>query len=187
VLVEVGVNPAAPFGSILFDRPSDRGERDDPSMFGDLNLDQVLAAVAAGRDEYELMPFFRAPLRDVRAVEYRHEVQRDLEDEAVAGAVAEFADRMRDMRQHLAQADKLRNRYQKEHWFLAATSIYRQAVAGLADALAAHDPATLFLRAERRPDGGHTFRLPPGEPLPTSYGQDLYQSVFGTADQTAPV
>jgi hypothetical protein len=28
VLVEVGVNPAAPSGSILFDRPSDRGERD---------------------------------------------------------------------------------------------------------------------------------------------------------------
>jgi len=48
-----------------------------------------------------------------------------------------------------------------------------------------HDPAMLFLRAERRPDGSRTFRLPPGEPLPTSYGQDLYQSVFRTADQAA--
>jgi DNA mismatch repair ATPase MutS len=47
-----------------------------------------------------------------------------------------------------------------------------------------HDPATLFLRAERQPDGHRTFRLPPGEPLPTSYGQDLYQQVFGAADQT---
>jgi hypothetical protein len=44
-----------------------------------------------------------------------------------------------------------------------------------------HDPATLFLRAERQPDGHRTFRLPPGEPLPTSYGQDLYQQVFGAA------
>jgi DNA mismatch repair ATPase MutS len=35
---------------------------------------------------------------------------------------------------------------------------------------AQHDPATLFLRAERQPDGRRTFRLPPGEPLPTSYG-----------------
>jgi hypothetical protein len=52
---------------------------------------------------------------------------------------------------------------------------------------ATHDPATLFLRAERRPDGHRTFRLPPGEPLPTSYGQDLYQSVFGTADKAAQV
>jgi DNA mismatch repair ATPase MutS len=50
---------------------------------------------------------------------------------------------------------------------------------------AQQDPAMLFLRAERRPDGHRTFRLPPGEPLPTSYGQDLYQSVFGTADQAA--
>jgi hypothetical protein len=51
---------------------------------------------------------------------------------------------------------------------------------------ARHDPAMVFLRAERRDDGHRTFRLPPGEPLPTSYGQDLYQSVFETADQTAP-
>jgi hypothetical protein len=46
---------------------------------------------------------------------------------------------------------------------------------------ARHDPAALFLRAERQPDGHRTFRVPPGEPLPTSYGQDLYQQVFGTA------
>jgi hypothetical protein len=48
---------------------------------------------------------------------------------------------------------------------------------------AQHDPATLFLRAERQPDGRRTFRLPAGEPLPTSYGEDLYQQVFGPADQ----
>jgi len=50
---------------------------------------------------------------------------------------------------------------------------------------AAHDPAALFLRAERRPDGQRTFRVPPGEPLPTSYGEDLYRQVFGSADQAA--
>ena len=44
---------------------------------------------------------------------------------------------------------------------------------------AEHDPGILFLRAERQPDGHRTFRLPPGEPLPTSYGEDLYQEVFG--------
>jgi MutS domain V len=52
---------------------------------------------------------------------------------------------------------------------------------------AAHDPGALFLRAERRPDGQRTFRVPPGEPLPTSYGEDLYQQVFGTADTEARV
>jgi hypothetical protein len=32
-----------------------------------------------------------------------------------------------------------------------------------------------FLRAERRADGTRTFRLVPGEPLETSYGEDMYQ------------
>ncbi len=44
----------------------------------------------------------------------------------------------------------------------------------------------LFLRAERQPDGTRTFRLSDGEPLPTSYGEDLYRQVFGTAYQTTP-
>lgn len=39
----------------------------------------------------------------------------------------------------------------------------------------------LFLRAERRPDGRRTFRLGPGEPLPTSFGEDSYRRVFGIA------
>ncbi len=39
----------------------------------------------------------------------------------------------------------------------------------------------LFLRAERLPDGRRTFRLIEGEPLPTSYGVDLYRRIFGGA------
>ena len=38
---------------------------------------------------------------------------------------------------------------------------------------------TLFLRAERYSDGRRTFKLLEGEPLPTSYGQDLYDRIFG--------
>jgi MutS domain V len=37
----------------------------------------------------------------------------------------------------------------------------------------------LFLRAQRKPDGQRTFKLPEGEPLSTSYGEDLYRQVFG--------
>jgi len=36
----------------------------------------------------------------------------------------------------------------------------------------------LFLRAERRDDGTRTFRLVEGEPLETSYGEDLYREIF---------
>lgn len=46
-----------------------------------------------------------------------------------------------------------------------------------------HDPADLFLQAERRPDGLRTFRLTPGQPEPTSYGEDSFQQIFGVATQ----
>ncbi|MDG7016673.1 MAG: DNA mismatch repair protein MutS [Nitrososphaerota archaeon] len=42
----------------------------------------------------------------------------------------------------------------------------------------------LFLRAERKPDGTRTFRMVEGEPLSTSYGQDLYKQIFEVAEQT---
>ena len=38
--------------------------------------------------------------------------------------------------------------------------------------------SALFLRAERRADGQRTFKLPPGEPLETSFGADLYREIF---------
>lgn len=37
---------------------------------------------------------------------------------------------------------------------------------------------TLFLRAERKEDGTRTFRIEQGQPLETSYGEDLYKEVF---------
>jgi DNA mismatch repair ATPase MutS len=43
----------------------------------------------------------------------------------------------------------------------------------------------LFLRAERQPDGQRTLKLIEREPLPTSYGEDSYRRIFGTAE-TAP-
>jgi hypothetical protein len=45
----------------------------------------------------------------------------------------------------------------------------------------------LFLRAERRPDGTRTFRLVESEPLPTSYGQDLYRRLIGGTPPLAAV
>jgi DNA mismatch repair protein MutS len=149
-VAEAGVNPAKPFISILFEDPDDEAQREDPSMFRDLNLDQVFAAVASGWGEYDLMPYFAAPLRDVRAVQYRHEVQQDLADDALAKAVADFALAMREMRGNLGLAGRLRERYQQARWFLDAARVYCAAVTALTDALTAIDPGSGGFTAFRR-------------------------------------
>jgi DNA mismatch repair ATPase MutS len=41
----------------------------------------------------------------------------------------------------------------------------------------------IFLRAERQTDGRRTFKLIEGEPLQTSYGEDLYKRIFRTGNQ----
>jgi hypothetical protein len=43
----------------------------------------------------------------------------------------------------------------------------------------------MFLRAERRPGGDRSFKLSPGAPLPTSYGEDSYRKIFGTSTEAA--
>jgi DNA mismatch repair ATPase MutS len=45
----------------------------------------------------------------------------------------------------------------------------------------------LFLRAERKDDGSRTFKLVEARPLETSYGEDLYQEVFGIPRSDVPV
>jgi hypothetical protein len=49
-------------------------------------------------------------------------------------------------------------------------------------------PDALFLRAERRSDGTRTFRMTVGEPLQTTFADDLYRRIFEGRDapQTSP-
>jgi DNA mismatch repair protein MutS len=135
------ISPAAEvFESLLFDRDEvEVAGASEPPFFSDLNLDQVVASITAGRDEYDLTQFFHAPLRRVAAVEYRHEVFRDLEQDAVREAVRSFAEQMQRMRRLLGLAKKQHYRYEKERWFLDAVAIYCDAVSSLARALAALD------------------------------------------------
>jgi hypothetical protein len=46
-----------------------------------------------------------------------------------------------------------------------------------------HAPCTLFLRAERQSDGRRTYQLAVKDPLPTSYGEDLYYQLGGWLDE----
>lgn len=46
-----------------------------------------------------------------------------------------------------------------------------------------HPRSALFLRAEREPDGRRTYKLAVMEPLPTSFGEDLYYQLGGWLDE----
>jgi hypothetical protein len=51
-----------------------------------------------------------------------------------------------------------------------------------------NDGTALFLRADRRSDGARTFKLIEGEPLATSFGEDLYNSIFSASTaRDAPI
>jgi DNA mismatch repair ATPase MutS len=50
-----------------------------------------------------------------------------------------------------------------------------------------HLDSAMFLRAERRPDGTRPFKLIEGEPLQTSYGEDLHNVIFGDREEAAAI
>lgn len=62
--------------SILFAEdaePLRREIREEPAFFRDLNLDQIVETITAGKQEYDLKPFFYIALPDAEAVRYcRH-------------------------------------------------------------------------------------------------------------------
>ncbi len=126
------------FTSILFaqaDEGTVREISEAPPFFRDLNLDQAIDAMTAGRQEYDLKPFFHNPLHDVDAILYRHEVMRDLEDRVLFNLIKSFSERMKVVRRQLALAEKLYYHYNKEGWFLNAAGLYCEAVRSLAQDL----------------------------------------------------
>ncbi|OIQ88201.1 endonuclease MutS2 [mine drainage metagenome] len=120
-----------------------------PDFFVDLNLDQVVAAVTAGHEEYDLASFFWRPSHSVDVIAYRHEVFRDLEDPGLVVRVSAFADAMRAMRSERALSGKIRNPYQRQRWFVQSAATYVRAVRTLTDDLTATDLTSRGLLAVR--------------------------------------
>ena len=126
----------AVFRSVLTsssDREQPAEQSEAPAFFRDLNLDQIVASIIVGKQEYNLAPFFNRPLKTVEAIEYRQEVMRDLEDQdLVSTPINDFASSMRLVRDHVAQAGKLYYKHQKQAWSLDAIELYCKAVAAIA-------------------------------------------------------
>lgn len=108
-------------------------DQPDQAVVSDLNLGQIVEAVARNREQGELITaLLYLQVRDPDAIRYRHEVFRDLEDPGLFQAAAQFAEQMRQVRVHLDQLAKLDSARHREAWFLDAAAIYCDAVRSLA-------------------------------------------------------
>jgi len=126
--------PPMTFHSLLVRNPEDaltKTPLEAPGFFVDLNLDQIIDAITAGKQEYGLKPFFYTPLQNVDGITYRHEIFHDLEERTLFENLKSFGHTMRAMRDQLAQTNKLHYQYQKERWFLEAVETYGTAVNSL--------------------------------------------------------
>jgi DNA mismatch repair protein MutS len=115
------------FYSILFpgaEDPQARESAEAPEFFKDMNLIQVIDAVTAGKDMYNLKPLFYTYMPDIDVIAYRHEVLHDLEDEVLLKNLKSFAHEMIRMRDYLTQASKVTDDRQKQRWFLDAVGIF---------------------------------------------------------------
>ncbi len=142
-LLQAGVSPSEGgyFPSLLSgEAPAAQGaggQDEDRSFASDLNLDQIVAAIAGDREERDLITaVLFGHLHDAGAVRYRQEVFQDLENPALSGQVERFAGLMGQVRAHLRQLGDMRYRYQREGWLLDAAAIYCDAVGSLAGHLA---------------------------------------------------
>ena len=145
---------ARDFPSLLFAEARARGGTGEPdedrAFAADLNLDQIVAAVAADREKRDVITAILFwPLRDADGVRYRQEIFRDLEAPALFGQAERFAGRMQEVRAHLRQLKRMNNRYQQEGWFLDAAAIYCHAVRSLAGHLATAEISSRGLLAFR--------------------------------------
>lgn len=122
-------------------------EAKQPDCFVDLNLDQIVAGIIAGYQDYELAGYFHAPLTTPAAVRYRQEVMRDLESAPLLAGVRRFTAGMRGVRAQLDRIAKSPHERQRRAFFLAAVGAYCDTVEGLHRDLGAADPQSPGLRA----------------------------------------
>ncbi|HTT73812.1 MAG TPA: DNA mismatch repair protein MutS [Thermoplasmata archaeon] len=134
------------FAGLLRGPSGDTGDRSGATTRADLQLEPVFGAVVQGREEYDLLPIFRAPSGDLGVVEFRQAVFRDLERPAVRTAFEGFAGSLRSVRRSLALAQRLPVPYQGARWFLDAVREYVAAARRLSAALAAAEPRSRGLR-----------------------------------------
>ncbi len=129
---------SAGFRTILFPPGFEtaRAERrEPPACFVDLNLDQVVDAIVAKRDEEMLRPIFYSPYRTEEIVRYRQAVFTDLEGPDVFQVFPIFCESMRAVGANLDYAAKISYKCHRHMVHLRAIHLYCEAVQSLRGAL----------------------------------------------------
>jgi DNA mismatch repair protein MutS len=125
---------SASFRSILFppDPKMERAEHDEqPPCFIDLNLDQVVAAIVAKRDEDVLRPIFYSTYRDEEIIRYRQAIFADLERTEVFQAFPVFCEAMRTVRANLGYAHRISYKCHRHMVTLRAINLYCESLSAL--------------------------------------------------------
>lgn len=117
------------FQSILYkNSPAGAIRENMPTIFTDLQLDQVIEKMTEGKEEYHLKPFFYTCLRDGDSILYRQKIMQELEQQNVRACIDSFAHAMQQMRQMLQRSRDCIHQYQRERLFLDAVNIYCNSV-----------------------------------------------------------
>lgn len=117
--------------SVLFKNPVDDLEsrnQESSAFLADLNIDQIIAAITIGKEEYHLEPFFSTPLLNQDGIIYRQEVFQDLGTGDLLHEINTFAEKMSLVRRYGKVVEKVPYTHHKEGWFLEAAHEYCQAV-----------------------------------------------------------
>jgi DNA mismatch repair ATPase MutS len=129
-----------PIPSVLYPSNSDYPVEESlaiPDFFTDINLDQIVDAITDRKQDYNLLPFFYAPLRRIEEIKFRQDIFKDMENESVLKAIKAFAEKIALVRRYLNMIEKLYFKYHQEGWFLEAGVTYCEAVQGLVSDLQA--------------------------------------------------
>lgn len=143
---------APEFVSILFPgagSAAGHAQPSQPDCFRDLNLDSIVSAVTAGKDEYDLTPFFNVTLTSDDEVKWRQEIVADVEQPEIAVSLNRFATLLGQMRAAHEKAESRHYSLEKLRWAFDAILAYGEAVEALAHELAEANSSSRGLRAFR--------------------------------------
>jgi DNA mismatch repair protein MutS len=148
------------FRSILFEgSDADHLVATEPEFFSDLHLNQIVASITAGLDEFDLKSFFFTPLQSIESIQYRQEIMQAIEEQALWEHIVAFGKSMRRMRELIAESERLTHRYQTQRYILDAVNTYCDAVEALTRGLSATPLCARGLRALRDYLGAYTESL----------------------------